>query len=377
MTTTVDWQDRFQATVNKDNTNLPGTIFDTTIQTLFGAICDAGREVKSRNGTAIRIKNVTTTVPATQCYHRWIERKDNLLAKIVETIWIMSGNKCVAPLLPYIPRALDYCDNETTMIWRGSYGPRVMKYMEKLVTLLKREPDGRRATINIYDSDLDLNVVSKDIPCNIALVFNTGEGNSLDVSVMIRSNDLIWGLSGINMFEWAGLLSYICGRLKRPTGNVAVFSVDLHVYPDVLGKKRVEKFRGSKTYYDDLPINPFAYFYGAGAEMGHSDLLQDDGLSECMRLLILDPNQANLNTIYEFYCEIAVSLGDFRASEVKEMEPFGWTLDALDNWLTAWADLHDLHYKGLNYISTEHKQIRDCVEMVGRNAKVLYDRLQK
>jgi len=168
-------------------------------------------------------------------------RGASLPAQIAETMWVLSGRNDVAFLSHYLPRAAEFSDDGK--VWRGGYGPRIRSAMHSnaaatpmepvdqlkhVLDLLQRDHTSRRAVIGIYDG-ADDSVESKDIPCNDLLVFSSRLGK-LDLSVHTRSNDLVWGWSGINQFEWSVLQEIVAGLLGLTVGKTHYHIVSLHMY---------------------------------------------------------------------------------------------------------------------------------------------------
>jgi thymidylate synthase len=52
----------------------------------------------------------------------------------------------------------------------------------------------------------------------------------LDLHVAIRSNDLIWGWSGINAFEWSVLLELVAALTGLTVGHMHFSISSLHIY---------------------------------------------------------------------------------------------------------------------------------------------------
>jgi thymidylate synthase len=98
---------------------------------------------------------------------------------------------------------------------------------------LSRNPASRRAIINLYDPSSDPEAIAEnkiDIPCTQNLSFMVRNGK-LDLTVFIRSNDLVWGFSGVNVFEFTVLQQLVSEMTKIPLGNYYHVSNNLHVYP--------------------------------------------------------------------------------------------------------------------------------------------------
>lgn len=167
------------------------------------------------------------------------ERKASLAAQIAETVWVLSGRNDVEWLSHYLPRAKDFSDDG--QVWRAGYGPRIRRWeysneegnwevdqLAKVVQLLREDPTTRRAVISIFDPSSDFQA-SKDIPCNNWLHFLARDGK-LNLNVSIRSNDVIWGWSGINQFEWSVLLEIVAVLTGLEVGRIVYNVSSFHLY---------------------------------------------------------------------------------------------------------------------------------------------------
>lgn len=227
-----------------------------------------GDTTPSRNGTTRELR--FAQIELTEHYKRrginTPGRKASLPAQIAETMWVLAGRNDVGWLANYLPRAPEFSDDGTT--WRGGYGPRIRSWNEgrvdqfrHVIELLKRDPDTRRAIINIYDPSVD-SAGGKDVPCNNWLHFIARDG-VLDLHVATRSNDLMWGWSGINAFEWSVLLEVVAFYAGMDIGSV-VFSISsLHLYEPYFKKAQriVDEGRGTQypaTMLADRAFDPRA-----------------------------------------------------------------------------------------------------------------------
>jgi thymidylate synthase len=82
--------------------------------------------------------------------------------------------------------------------------------------------------MTIYDPRQD-NAPGKDIPCNNWIHFQSRLGQ-LHMHVVIRSNDLMWGWSGINAFEWSALQEIVAGLVGVEVGELHFSISSLHLY---------------------------------------------------------------------------------------------------------------------------------------------------
>ena len=106
-----------------------------------------------------------------------------------------------------------------------------------MIECFKQDMSTRRAVIALGDpvkDDFDKNgqlKVTKDIPCTRELHFmkQTG-GNKLDLIVRMRSNDLIWGASAVNVFNYTFMQEYVAAILGMELGNYFHIADNLHYY---------------------------------------------------------------------------------------------------------------------------------------------------
>lgn len=211
----------------------------TALPHLADHLLGAGVEVGSRQGDRT-IEALHQHVILTSPLEREVitpGRRASLPAQIAETVWILSGRNDIDWLIPYLPRARDFSDDGST--WRGGYGPRIRAWathdegdvidqVARVVDLLRADRSTRRALISIYDPAVD-SADGRDIPCNNWLSFQSRLGY-LDLHVAARSNDLVWGWSGINAFEWSTLLEIVAGLLGLNVGEIHFTLSSLHVY---------------------------------------------------------------------------------------------------------------------------------------------------
>jgi thymidylate synthase len=212
-------------------------------------LMDEGDVVPSRNGDSkeiychqVRIDHPEERVIMTPA------RGANIMAQLAEAMWIMGGRDDMEFLSRYLPRARDYSDDGET--WRAGYGPRLRAWplgdnpsvhsvtnpapdkqvdqVEECLKLLCENLETRRAVAVIFDPARDF-CESKDIPCNNWLHFLVRDGK-LNLTVGVRSNDAIWGFSGINMFEWSVLMQMMAHWLDIEVGKMVYTASSFHLY---------------------------------------------------------------------------------------------------------------------------------------------------
>lgn len=191
-------------------------------------------------------------------------RRANIFATIYETLWVLSGRTDVESLSYYLPNAKDFSDDGLT--WRAGYGRRLMNshncvnQLEQVVNELEKDPHSRRAIINIWDvveESHGYRINSKDFPCSIALHFLLRD-NRLDVRFFIRSNDIYFGMSHINLFEWSAVQQLIASMLGVGVGQFHYIASNLHYYEKKEGQ--IDNILDSNPDYIELSkIPPMAH----------------------------------------------------------------------------------------------------------------------
>lgn len=225
----------------------------------------------SRNGNVVEMLNVQVIL--TESFKRELlcpGRNANFFAQIAETMWVLAGRNDIEWLSAYLPRAVDYSDDGET--WRGGYGPRIRRWggwphqnkeghigfdqLDHVINTLREDPLSRRAVIGIYDPSTDV-PAGKDVPCNDLLQFQVRD-DELHVTATIRSNDLMWGWSGINAFEWSTLQEIVASLLGVAVGTLTFNIGNLHLYEKHFDRaaKITPPEDTTQTFVYDTPFNP-------------------------------------------------------------------------------------------------------------------------
>lgn len=220
--------------------------FDTAgraLPVILGDLLEYADEVGSRNGRVKELLN--TQITLREPWRREIltvGRGANIFAQIAETCWVLAGRNDIEWLSAYLPRARDYSDDGET--WRSGYGPRIREWggwphqdsmgavgLDQLLYVIQSLDEdslSRQAVINIWDPEIDT-TYGKDRACNTQLQFLNRNG-SLYLTVTVRSNDVMWGWSGINAFEWSVLQEIVASLLRLSVGPLTFNIGSLHLY---------------------------------------------------------------------------------------------------------------------------------------------------
>jgi thymidylate synthase len=206
--------------------------------------------VRGSNITELRNRLIVLERPQERCLVT-PSRHNNIFATIAETMWVLAGRNDLAFLSHYLPRARDFSDDGQT--WRAAYGPRLRNWhgvdqLRENLTLMRNEMSTRRAVVSIFDPAVDF-IDSKDIPCHNWIHWLVRD-DRLHMNVAVRSNDIMWGFSGINAFEWSVLHELMATWLNVNAGEITFFASSFHLYEyhEQRAHTIVEQFPGITCY---------------------------------------------------------------------------------------------------------------------------------
>ena len=107
--------------------------------------------------------------------------------------------------------------------------------LESIIYQLKNNPETRQAAISIYDAKECKDYVN-DTPCTYAVQF-TILHDKLDMSVLMRSNDLWYGFCN-DQYQFSNLQMYVAKKLNIPVGIYYHYAHNLHLYNDKLPEQK-------------------------------------------------------------------------------------------------------------------------------------------
>jgi thymidylate synthase len=187
-------------------------------------------------------------------------RGNSVFASVAETIWVLAGRNDIEWLTSYLPRAIEFSDDGST--WDGAYGPRLRAWngvdqLDRVRCALSAERASRRAVMTLYDPSRDI-LSSKDVPCNNWLHWLIRE-DCLHLNIAVRSNDIVWGFSGVNSFEWSVLQEMMAFWTKAQTGHSTYFASSFHMYERHynMAEKVVGGYTGLTCYDFGIPSPRF------------------------------------------------------------------------------------------------------------------------
>jgi len=214
------------------------------------------------------------TIELTNPSNRYItisKRKWNPFLPWAESLWMALGLNDLNSLPGrYVKNLYTYSDNGRT--WRGGYGPRLRAYsgnatdydisepqyrhifsgyvklidqLRYVIEALQRDLSTRQAIIQFGDPPKDCfdenNILkeTKDFPCSRVLQFMVVDGK-LNLTLYIRSNDILYGLSAVNITNFTLMQEYVANIIGIPVGKYYHIVNNLHLYKE--HKEKIHQF---------------------------------------------------------------------------------------------------------------------------------------
>lgn len=217
----------------------------------------AGVEEPSRNGPVL-----VSPEPVMVTYTRPLERvlfsplRDaNPFFHLMESLWILAGRNDMAWPVQFNKNFTQYSDDG--IIQPGAYGHRWRYHfgydqLEAIALELERHPESRRCVLGMWDAGVDparAAAGGKDVPCNTQAYFDLRNGK-LNLTVLNRSNDLVWGLAGANSVQFSLLLEYLATKLKVEPGEYRQFTNNLHLYLNVYPRETLSALANDAATQD-------------------------------------------------------------------------------------------------------------------------------
>ena len=249
----------------------------------------------TRNGPVLRFLEPVNTVylNPTQRVLFWPERDANPFFHLMESIWILAGRRDVAFPALFNSNIANYSDDGE--IFNAAYGYRIRHHFHidqllSVVKVLSKDPTTRQAVVQIW-SPADLIADTKDKACNMQLIFDVTQGK-LNMTVINRSNDALWGAYGANAVHFSFIHEFVCLATGIQMGVYRQCSHNLHVYTKLYGDKL--------DAYDLLtaPPNTSAYDYYRTREYQEFKLFGPDE----------DPRE--FLTACHLFCEYILAISD-------------------------------------------------------------------
>lgn len=168
-------------------------------------------------------------------------RDANPFFHFYESMWMLAGRNDVESVAVYAKQMTSFSDDGKTL--HGAYGFRWREFwgfdqLHIITNLLINDPKTRRAVLTMWCPFKDLvsfegagGINSKDVPCNTQVYFDATRG-VLDMTVLNRSNDIVWGAYGANVVHMSFLQEFVAATVGVPVGKYYQFSNNFHMYLD-------------------------------------------------------------------------------------------------------------------------------------------------
>lgn len=176
----------------------------------------------------------TVNYPTFCCYKNKI-RQPSYNVGLKEGMMLFSNSRNV----DYVPWYRPFSRDGKTSY--SMYGQFINPQIENIVYKLKNAPHTRQCVFTIYN--MNINVWDGDItdvPCTLMGIFDIRKElgmNYLDLTIMMRSNDLFLG-TPYNMMMFSYLMQVIANELRIHCGHYTHFVNNLHIYMSNLNQLR-------------------------------------------------------------------------------------------------------------------------------------------
>ena len=165
------------------------------------------------------------------------ERQWNLKYAEAEWQWYLSGDRNISKLgeiYGKIPPIWKRMADENGNV-NSNYGWQWQRnhQLDNVIAMLKSNPETRQAAISIYDAkEINDGYYQNDTPCTYAVQF-TILNNKLNMSVVMRSNDLWFGFCN-DQYCFASLQMLVAYELGIECGEYYHYAHNLHLYNNKL-----------------------------------------------------------------------------------------------------------------------------------------------
>ena len=147
-----------------------------------------------------------------------------------EWAWYLSGNPSVEEIKKFAP-IWDKMHNGDNRV-NSNYGYQWIRneQLSCCIEQLRNNPDSRQAWVTIYDGK-EKNLYDFDTPCTISIGFdiNSARPDRLNMTVLMRSNDLIYGFCN-DQYCFSKLQEMVANELGLKVGTYYHYAHDLHLY---------------------------------------------------------------------------------------------------------------------------------------------------
>ncbi len=183
-----------------------------------------GRKVSPRGQLTLEARGPYTMGPIDplKCLYLSEKRNLNFFFLFAENLWYLLGRNDTAMLHYYNKNISSFSEDG---IHDGAYGIPFREQLRFVVNTLKKDPDTRQAIMTFWRWNPP---TSKDVPCTVALHFLIRD-NQLNLHVLMRSNDAIWG-NNYDVPSFCLLLNFIASCVGIVPGELYLTANSMHIY---------------------------------------------------------------------------------------------------------------------------------------------------
>ena len=281
---------------------------------VYALLQSHGVAQESRNGNVLRFPTpiVTALTSPLERVNFCPVRDANPFFHMMEAMAMLASHNDVKWLCRFNSNMDNYSDDGKR--WNAFYGERLRKFetdtdtIDQLRTsanILSKDPDSRQVVCQIWMPEYDLDTKSKDKACNTQIMFERNpntEENRLDMHVINRSNDAIWGsVSGANVVHFSFFQEYVAALLEWEMGVYYTYSKNTHVYTDGPQWQALRDVKEIPYSYRDCGMR-----IGTLIDGGSMDLF-DHGLQQFVHMAV-DDNTVPPVFAHKFINQIVVPM---------------------------------------------------------------------
>lgn len=160
-------------------------------------------------------------------------RRTNIVFNFAEALWYLSGRDDLDFIGYYAPSMRCYSMDGRSLTGTA-YGPKIFGGKDRnhqyrtIIDVLTRDPDSKRAMVQIFDADELLVPDNIDVSCTLGLQFFLREG-ALHAQAYMRANDVYRGMVS-DVFSFTLIQEFLARELGAELGGYTHVAGSLHVY---------------------------------------------------------------------------------------------------------------------------------------------------
>ncbi|BCB88872.1 hypothetical protein Psuf_061850 [Phytohabitans suffuscus] len=189
----------------------------------------------TRGKTAIETPNVSFTIVDPVARTPYLAtRRANVVFNHAEALWYLAGRDDV-DMIAHYARRLRALSTDGKTLTGTAYGPRLFRpsdpdgrsQFDRVLTLLRNDPDTKRAAMLLMRPDELADPGNRDVACTLALQFMLRAGK-LHMSGYMRGNDAFLGLLG-DTFAFTFIQEFAARLLGVEVGTYAHHVGSMHI----------------------------------------------------------------------------------------------------------------------------------------------------